>query len=526
MKNRSELNEFSAESSSDEDASSTTTGSTALPDNSSASSSSDNSLFEKTTAVSNDEVALPGPPKSQDILSSIKWYFNRQLLPVLSDLRLAIVLLLSIAVFSILGTVIEQGQTLSFYQENYPEDPALYGFLSWKILLLIGLDHVYRTWWFLSLLVLFGSSLAACTFTRQLPALKSARRWSFYKRPSRFQRLALSAELPSGNLETIAEYLGQKRYRIFQQENVLYARKGIVGRIGPILVHISMLIVLAGSIWGAMTGFFAQEMITSGQVAPIQHILDAGPWSSPQIPKDWAVQVNRFWIDYDPSGRVDQFYSDLSIVDGMGKELDQDVIYVNHPLKYHGVTLYQTDWAVAAVRVHVNNSPVLQLPMAALETGGQGRLWGTWLPTKPDMSAGVAVVAKDMQGTILIYGTDGNLIDILREGASTQVGEVVVGLDEVVGSTGLQIKADPGIPFVYTGFGLLMIGVVMSYVSHSQVWALRTSDKLLVGGRTNRAQVTFERELIELVNILEGQSSQTSLSNIALALDAAEPKVG
>ena len=55
-------------------------------------------------------------------------YFKRQVLPVLADLRLAIVLLLAIALFSIAGTVIEQGQTLAFYQENYPEDPALFGF--------------------------------------------------------------------------------------------------------------------------------------------------------------------------------------------------------------------------------------------------------------------------------------------------------------------------------------------------------------------------------------------------------------
>jgi len=66
---------------------------------------------------------------------------------------------------------------------------------------------------------------------------------------------------------------------------------------------------------------------------------------------------------------------------------------------------------------------------------------------------------------------------------------------ELVGSTGLQIKADPGIPFVYLGFGLLMLGVIMSYISHSQVWALVADGQLYWGGRTNRAQVALEREL-------------------------------
>jgi cytochrome c biogenesis protein len=47
-----------------------------------------------------------------------------------------------------------------------------------------------------------------------------------------------------------------------------------------------------------------------------------------------------------------------------------------------------------------------------------------------------------------------------------------------------------------------MLSVVMSYVSHSQIWALQKGDKLYVGGRTNRAQVTFEREVIEILDRL------------------------
>ncbi|NET34527.1 MAG: cytochrome c biogenesis protein, partial [Cyanothece sp. SIO1E1] len=220
-------------------------------------------------------------------------YFRQELLPVLADLRLAIALLLTIAVFSISGTVIEQGQSLAFYQANYPEHPALFGFLTWKLLLLIGLDHVYRTWWFLAILILFGASLTACTFTRQLPALSAARHWKFYSKPSQFQKLALSTELDAGSLETLKPLLEQKRYQIFQADNTLYARKGIIGRMGPILVHASMLIILLGAIWGAMTGFFAQEMVPSGDRFKIQNIFDAGPWAERQIPQDWSVKVNR-----------------------------------------------------------------------------------------------------------------------------------------------------------------------------------------------------------------------------------------
>jgi len=444
-------------------------------------------------------------------LPNIGHLFRRQLLPVLADLRLAIVLLLAIALFSISGTVIEQGQSLAYYQSNYPEHPALFGFLTWKVLLRLGLDHVYRTWWFLSILILFGSSLTACTFTRQFPALKAARRWKFYDEPRQFQKLALSAELDRGSLNSLTPLLEKRRYKVFQEGDTLYARKGIIGRIGPIVVHASMLIILAGAILGAMTGFMAQEMVPSGNTFQVKNIVDAGPYALPQIPKDWSVRVNRFWIDYTPQGGINQFYSNLSVLDNQGQEVDKQTIYVNKPLRYRGVTLYQTDWGIAAVRVRLNKSPIFQIPMAQLDTNGKGRIWGTWIPTKPDLSEGVSLLARDLQGTLLVYDAAGKLVSTVRSGMATEVNGITLKIVDVIGSTGLQIKADPGIPLVYTGFGLLMLGVIMSYVSHSQIWALQKDGRFYVGGRTNRAQVAFEREVIEILDQLSGQTQSVEV---------------
>jgi cytochrome c biogenesis protein len=268
-----------------------------------------------------------------------------------------------------------------------------------------------------------------------------------------------------------------------------------------------MLIILAGAIMGAMTGFVAQEMVPSGDTFQVKNILEAGAWSQAQIPKDWSVRVNRFWIDYTPKGEIDQFYSDLSVLDSGEKEVDRQTIYVNKPLRYRGVTFYQTDWAIAAVQVRLNKSPVFQLPMAKLNTGGSGRIWGTWIPTKPDLSEGVFLLAKDLQGTTLVYDAQGKLISTVRAGTATEVNGVKLTLVDIIGSTGLQIKADPGIPLVYTGFGLLMLSVMMSYVSHSQIWALQKDGLLYVGGKTNRAQVAFERELIEVFDRLQTQQA-------------------
>jgi cytochrome c biogenesis protein len=446
----------------------------------------------------------PNVMTSGNIWQMPQQWWRKQIVPVIANLKFAIALVLIIAVLSIAGTVIEQGETPGFYQTNYPEHPALFGFLTWKVIQVIGLDHVYRTWWYLGLLVLFGISLMTCTFTTQLPMLKSARKWKFYDNPKFFQRLALSAEIDDRDLTALTAQLEVQQYKIFTEGDKLYARKGLIGKIGPIVVHVGMILTLLGGVWGAMTGFIAQEMVPSGETFQVKNILDAGPLARNQIPKDWSVKVNRFWIEYTPLGTIDQFYSDLSVIDNTSqKELDRQTIHVNKPLKYQGVYYYQTDWSISGVKVRINNSPIFRLPMAQLGQGVQNRIWGTWIPTKPDLSEGVSLLAKDLQGTLLVYDTKGKLVSSVRAGSSLEVNGVTLKVLEVIGGTGLQIKADPGIPIVYLGFGLLMLGVVMSYFSHSQIWAVTRDGKLYLGGRTNRAQVVFERETIALIERLQ-----------------------
>lgn len=438
-------------------------------------------------------------------MTTARKLWQRELILLLANLKFAIALLLAIAFFSISGTVIEQGQMLEFYRQNYPEHPALFGFLTYKVILAIGLDRVYSSWWFLSLLILFGASLTACTFKRQLPMLKVAKRWFYYTKPQSFAKLAVSTELAGRSLDSLSISLAQNGYEVFQAEDKLYARKGLVGRIGPIVVHASMLIILVGAIWGALTGFLAQEMVPSGETFQIKNVTETGIWS--HIPHDWSVRVNRFWIDYTPSGVIDQFYSDLSVLDKAGQEVDRQTIHVNKPLRYQGVTFYQANWDIAAIRVTVNRSPVLELPMTRMQAKeNKSQVWGTWIPTKPDLSAGVTLLTPDLQGTFFLYGEDGNLLTTLRLNGSVQVNNVTLTLKEVVGSTGLQIKADPGIPIVYAGFALLMAGVVMSYISYSQVWALQVDNVLYVGGKTNRAQVNFESEMIRVIESLPKES--------------------
>lgn len=427
---------------------------------------------------------------------------NKKLVRIISDLRLAIILLLVIAFLSITGTVIEQNQPVSFYQQNYPENPALFGFLTGALLLKLGLDHVYTTWWYLSILFLFGMSLIACTFRRQLPALKAVNLWKFYERPQQFNQLAISAEIQAESLLEIESKLVEKGYRVYQKDSSLYAQKGVSGRIGPIIVHLGMIVVLLGAIWGAFTGFFAQEVIPSGETFTINNFIEAGKFTNLNNAQSFQVKVNNFRIDYTETGAVDQFYSDLSVIDSQGEELKHKTIFVNEPLRYKGITFYQTNWGISGIKVQLNNSPIFRLPMVELNSENQGRIWGTWIPLKPDLSEGVSLITKDLQGTMFIYDMQGKLVQAIRTNTPLEVNGVNLKVVDLIGSTGLQIKSDPGVPIVYFGFALLMVGVVMSYISFSELWALQIDNRFFFGGKTNRAQLAFEKEFLQIIEQL------------------------
>ena len=69
---------------------------------------------------------------------------RQQFFRVIADLRFSIGLLLIIAFSSIIGTVIEQNQSIETYKLLYPLNNPCFSFLSWDIILKFGFDHIYK----------------------------------------------------------------------------------------------------------------------------------------------------------------------------------------------------------------------------------------------------------------------------------------------------------------------------------------------------------------------------------------------
>ena len=89
----------------------------------------------------------------------VKKNFFVRLLKKLANLPLAIGILFTIGNLIAVGTIIEQNQSISFYKENYTEANPVLGFISWKLILLLNLNEIYTSYFFIFLLLIPGSIL-------------------------------------------------------------------------------------------------------------------------------------------------------------------------------------------------------------------------------------------------------------------------------------------------------------------------------------------------------------------------------
>jgi cytochrome c biogenesis protein len=422
------------------------------------------------------------------------YLMKQKIFRLLADLRFAIFILLLISLCSIIGTVIEQDQSIEVYKINYPSINPIFGFLTWDRILIFGLDHVYNTWWFLMLILLFGVSLISCTFLQQLPSLKIARRCQFFRTTGQFYRLKISTVLNNFSFNKILSRVKKNQYSIFQQKNIIYCYKGLIGRIAPIIVHSSMIIILVGTIIGSLFGFKAQEMVPKTESFHIQNILINGQLTV--VPKT-SARINDFWITYTKQKTISQFYSDVSILDNKGNETMRKTIAVNYPLIYKGIYYYQTDWSLSGLRFQDLNNKIIEYPLTNI-LSDKNKVWLTWISNNSSLDNGIIAIIDNLEGYCSIYNEVGQFIGNIELNETINLKQPITLL-EIISSTGLQIKTDPGIPIIYFGFFLLMISTLISYVTYSQIWIIKKNQKVFVGGNTNRATFEFELEFFNLL---------------------------
>ena len=421
---------------------------------------------------------------------------TKKIIKILTDLKFALAVLLAIAIASSLGSFIEQDEPIFFYQQNYPLEKPIYGFINSNFILILGLDHIYRTWWFLFLLVILGMSLVGCTITRQFPIFKNSKDYSFKKEKKSFLNLPFFVKIE--NIYYLKEIILLKiqklNFYIYQNENLVYGYKGLIGRISPILVHLSLIIILIGSLIGAFKNFKAQEVLPKGELFHIQNPIRVG-WFT-ELPAV-NIRVNDFWVEYEKK-KIHQFYSNLSILDNYGNEIKEQTISVNNPLRYKNIDIYQSDWNLLGIRLEkLGEKKIYEFPLFSLNKTAKS--WITWVK---DSDKNYSLLFDQLKQTFLLYDERGNF---LKESKLGEIIDKEYKISDILPSTGLLIKYDPSIGIIYFGFGLLMITTGLSYLPYTQIWIFHNSKNSWIGGITNRGKIQVEIEFENLIRYIENK---------------------
>ena len=313
-----------------------------------------------------------------------------------SSVKLAVVIFSFIALTSIVGTILEQRaeparniQILTSLVGDSLATPV------YNVLEAMGFIDMYRSWWFVGLLVLFAANLLICTLDR-FPRI-----WKLVIEPMKpltdeqFRTLGIKRDLtlkgkPDNIKETVGDALkkiGMKYTESSGDEGLqLYAQKGRYSRLGVFITHISMLIILLGALIGSFFGFkgslnlpegmaYSMAFRQVGFLSPVERkeremLIDTVQEAGGDLavaaaglrvskdhlrgrmqnlglqPLEFQVYCEDFEVEfYGNSDMPKEYTSHLRVYD-KGVEVMDKWIEVNEPLIYKGYTFYQSSYGV------------------------------------------------------------------------------------------------------------------------------------------------------------------------------------
>ncbi len=419
-------------------------------------------------------------------------FINRLIINI-SSLKFAIALLIFIAISSSLGTLIPQGNETSDYLEIYNLQPFL-GILDGEKILKMELDHIYTSYWFIGTLVLLCISLSACSFKRQIPSLRAAFRWIDYKNENKFKKLQLACDWIANNDKDIIvkaeRLLKANGWESLVSENRISARKGIIGKAGPIIVHIGLIILLVGSAYGNFTAESKEIFLTPNE--ELELINDT-------TNRKLTLRLKNFFIERETDGKPKQFVSSLNFKSVDSNETFIKTAKVNHPIRYKGLTIYQADWSISSIIIKIENiSYKLKLkPIPEISD----QVWGVLIELGENDKKNYLLTIDNENGPVKFFDAKNfNEKDVYLDNKQVKINSSNVELIEVIPSSGLIIKNDSSIPFIYFSFILIILGTLLSVLPTKQLWILtnQKSKKIYMGGLSNRNLAGFRNEFLFL----------------------------
>ncbi len=431
-----------------------------------------------------------------------------------TSVRLTVILLLSLAATSIIGTIIPQSGTSSEYFHKYGE--FWYKFLSFFDSIFDIFD-MYHSWWFQILLLLLTINVVVCSIDRFSATLKII----FIKVPpfnvERFRRMKSKKEFSDNRtpdqLERIYKPLISKGFgytRVEERENgfCLFAEKWRWTRLGVYVVHLSIIFMLLGGLIGSIFGFEGFVNIPEGESTKSIRLRN----TAKEHILNFEIKCEDFDISFYDTGAPKEYRSSLTIIENTKPVIKKDII-VNDPLRYKGINIFQSSYGTLPPEEVTLSFTSRETGMEYKEKAAVNRPvdipedLGTFTIKDYRSSAGFKGhnIGEAFIGVLESKtGNNTNILLPLRFPSFDKMrrGDVVIAVasHNHIYYTGLQVTKDPGVWVVYSGFILIIVGCFITFfMSHQRlcVEVSKSGDKslVMVAGRSSKNKMGMQRKV-------------------------------
>lgn len=464
-----------------------------------------------------------------------------------SSVKIAIGIILVILIASAVGTVFPQQQYIPvpvpteadvarFYTNTYGTLGTIYYQL--------GFHNLYSSWWFVTLLVMLGTSLVICSLDRVVPLYKALKkpRLNQHKSFLKGQKLFAEGELAQGTdqaelLAGSAETLRKKGYRIFQTDRALMAEKGRFSRWGPYVNHIGLILFLIGVLARSIPGFFLDEYVwvregetvaipnTPYYIKNLQYTTEY--WSEDEMPVKLELNGGVIAKNYQTDAILyENKNADLPGAKPDLVEIMNGPIIVNHPMVHESLYLYQS--GMQEMQLGALNFNLIDLKNGSKEVGkikvdlynpAQEQAVADGIKVKvldyfPDFIMGKdgkpatkTNLPKNPMVAIEVLDEKGKLSEkmvYLQGSILTQKSDPIYGIEikmpDLIDISGINVRMDKAVPLIYFGSFIFMIGVAMGFFwQHRRIWVQIQDGTIIMAAHTNKNWFGLRREVDGLV---------------------------
>ncbi len=267
----------------------------------------------------------------------------KKLLKILGSMGFAITLLVVLAAACVVASFVTQGQSYEWYARVYSERAA-------TLIVSLGLDDAFHSWWFLTLTAFLCGNLLLCNLTRLRPLVARTRREAdpatALSCPADARAEGIADPLP------VFKKLGLPKPKTWEAEDkkALFSGKNRLGLWGPWVCHLGILLLIVGFALGQL---LHEEYTVYGVPGDTKPIGDTG----------YYLTIDGFEVKLREDDTVEQYVAEISVFRApQGSTTVPDskraTVSVNHPARLYAFKVYQNSTGYAA-RITVDEDGTL-----------------------------------------------------------------------------------------------------------------------------------------------------------------------